>query len=83
MQRIYNLDNWENEEDFLSELAKKKGRLLKGGEPDIKTTAKLVLIDWQRGEIPFFVPPPKEVMDLEEDENEGFEAPKIKIKRDK
>jgi nuclear GTP-binding protein len=34
--------------------------LLQGGEPDLMTTAKMVLHDWQRGKIPFFVPPPQE-----------------------
>merc|ERR1711860_249012 len=36
----------------------KYGKLLKGGEPDVNTVAKMVLNDWQRGKIPFFVPPP-------------------------
>merc|ERR1712203_28785 len=34
------------------------GKLLKGGEPDVNTIAKMILNDWQRGKIPFFVPPP-------------------------
>lgn len=34
--------------------------LLQGGEPDLMTAAKMVLYDWQRGKIPFFVPPPQE-----------------------
>lgn len=29
------------------------------GEPDLMTAAKLVLHHWQRGKIPFFVPPPQ------------------------
>lgn len=29
-----------------------------GGEPDIQTVSKMVLNDWQRGRIPFFVKPP-------------------------
>lgn len=33
------------------------------------TAAKMVLHDWQRGKIPFFVPPPKE-------DNESSEGPK-------
>jgi nuclear GTP-binding protein len=36
-----------------------KGRLLKGGEPDLDAVAKIVLSDWVRGRIPFFVPPPE------------------------
>jgi nuclear GTP-binding protein len=35
-------------------LAIKMGKLRKGGEPDLDITAKIVLIDWQRGEIPFY-----------------------------
>ena len=30
-----------------------------GGEPDLKTAAKMVLHDWVRGRIPFFIPPPR------------------------
>ncbi|CAE5959396.1 unnamed protein product [Arabidopsis arenosa] len=30
-----------------------------GGEPDLMTGAKMILHDWQRGCIPFFVPPPE------------------------
>lgn len=31
---------------------------LQGGEPDLPTVSKMVLNDWQRGRIPFFVKPP-------------------------
>ncbi|CDQ80202.1 unnamed protein product [Oncorhynchus mykiss] len=34
------------------------GKLLKGGEPDLPCVSKMVLNDWQRGRIPFFVKPP-------------------------
>ncbi|KAF8203971.1 P-loop containing nucleoside triphosphate hydrolase protein [Pholiota molesta] len=49
---------WDTE-DFLDQLARKKGRLLKHGEPDLDSVAKIVLTDWVRGRIPFFVPPPE------------------------
>ena len=45
-------------EVFLDKLARLKGRLLKGGEPDMEGVAKIVLSDWVRGRIPFFVEPP-------------------------
>ncbi|KAI6163674.1 NGP1NT-domain-containing protein [Pisolithus thermaeus] len=41
-------------EDFLNALARMKGRLLKGGEPDVDGVAKIMLSDWVRGRIPFF-----------------------------
>merc|ERR1712223_409477 len=28
-----------------------------GGEPDVNAVAKMVLMDWQRGKLPYFVPP--------------------------
>ncbi|MCL7026083.1 hypothetical protein MKW94_021523, partial [Papaver nudicaule] len=48
-----------DQEDFLIQLCRISGKLLKGGEPDMACVAKMVLHDWQRGRIPFFVPPPK------------------------
>lgn len=58
---------WETE-DFLDQLARKKGRLLKHGEPDLDSVAKIVLTDWVRGRIPFFVPPPERSEELNEAE---------------
>ncbi|KAG8903211.1 GTPase required for pre-60S ribosomal subunit nuclear export and maturation [Tulasnella sp. 403] len=43
---------------FLDAVARRYGRLLKGGEPDRETVAKMVLNDWIRGNIPYFVRPP-------------------------
>lgn len=51
---------WENAEEFLSILGVKMGKLHKGGEPDIDVAARIVLYDWQRGRIPYFVAPPQE-----------------------
>lgn len=51
-------EGWDPEQ-FLNTLAKMKGRLLKGGEPDVDGVAKIILTDWVRGRIPFFVSPPE------------------------
>ncbi|KAM7533953.1 hypothetical protein Aperf_G00000113063 [Anoplocephala perfoliata] len=51
---------------FLELVSKRTGKLLKGGEPDIETTAKRVLNDFQRGKLPYFVKPPPS-----EEEEEG------------
>ncbi|PIK37829.1 putative nucleolar GTP-binding protein 2 isoform X2 [Apostichopus japonicus] len=58
MKKTYRIDEWKDTEDFLEQLAARTGKLLKKGEPDISTVAKMVLNDWQRGKIPFFVKPP-------------------------
>lgn len=45
--------------EFLSILARKGGRLLKGGEADVDAVAKMVLNDFLRGKIPWFTPVPR------------------------
>jgi nuclear GTP-binding protein len=42
-------------------LSRKTGRLLKGGEPDVNSVAKVILNDFQRGKLPYFVKPPNMV----------------------
>lgn len=58
MRRTYKVEEWNTPEEFLEALARRTGKLLKGGEPDFNAVAKMVLNDWQRGKIPYFVPPP-------------------------
>ncbi|XP_038023172.2 nucleolar GTP-binding protein 2 [Anas platyrhynchos] len=58
IRKTYKIDSWNDAEDFLEKLASRTGKLLKGGEPDVQTVSKMVLNDWQRGRIPFFVKPP-------------------------
>ncbi|KAJ7065326.1 NUC091 domain-containing protein [Mycena amicta] len=60
-------DRWVPEV-FLETLARMKGRLRKQGEPDLDGVAKIVLSDWVRGRIPFFVPPPERPEELNERE---------------
>ncbi|PWZ58046.1 Nuclear/nucleolar GTPase 2 [Zea mays] len=60
LQRAYKIQDWSDDNDFLVQLCRTTGKLLKGGEPDLTTAAKMVLHDWQRGKIPFFVPPPQQ-----------------------
>ena len=55
------MKEWADAEDFLKQAATKKGKLKKGGEPDVEATSKLILIDWQRGDLPYHHLPPGEV----------------------
>ncbi|XP_077431405.1 nucleolar GTP-binding protein 2 isoform X1 [Vanacampus margaritifer] len=66
IQKTYRIPTWSSAEDFLEKLAFRTGKLLKGGEPDLPTVSKMVLNDWQRGRIPFFVKPPGPEGDQEE-----------------
>lgn len=71
--RQYSINEWTDSDDFLSKLAMRSGKLLKGGEPDISQVAVSVINDWQRGKLPYFVAPPKIAGD-EEEETEKAEG---------
>ncbi|KAF2501181.1 nucleolar GTP-binding protein 2 [Lophium mytilinum] len=58
IHRTYNLEGYSSSTDFLEQLARKGGRLLKGGEIDEDGCAKMVINDFLRGKIPWFTPPP-------------------------
>ena len=58
IQRTYDVGSFETATDFLEILARKGGRLLKGGEADVNGAAKMVLNDFVRGKIPWFTLPP-------------------------
>ncbi|KAJ2943711.1 hypothetical protein O0L34_g16824 [Tuta absoluta] len=66
--KTYKVDGWENATEFLEKMAARTGKLLKKGEPDVNQVARMVLNDWQRGKLPFYVAP------------EGFEVPLSKQK---
>jgi nuclear GTP-binding protein len=58
MEKTYDVRGWENSTDFLELLARKGGRLLRGGEADLDGVAKMVLNDFMRGKIPWFTAAP-------------------------
>jgi nuclear GTP-binding protein len=58
IERTYDIRGFSTPLDFLETLARKGGRLLKGGEADVEGVAKMVLNDFLRGKIPWFTAPP-------------------------
>ncbi|XP_046850071.1 nucleolar GTP-binding protein 2-like, partial [Xenia sp. Carnegie-2017] len=78
LTKTYKITSWANVTDFLEKLAAKTGKLLKGGEADINTVAKMVLNDFQRGKLPYFVPPPTQTS--VEEEKTAKSAPALKKK---
>ena len=86
LARTYNLQVPESGEPFdpdeiLDKLARMKGRLLKGGEPDLDGVAKILLSDWVRGKIPYFVPPPERPEELNKAEERKRKREDAKGKR--
>lgn len=68
VERTYEIKGWDTTLEFLEMLARKGGRLLKGGEADLDGVAKMVLNDFCRGRLPWFTPPP-----VQEGQEEGFQ----------
>jgi nuclear GTP-binding protein len=60
LERTYEIKGWNNATEFIELIARKHGRLLKGGEADEQSISKLVINDFNRGKIPWFVPPPED-----------------------
>lgn len=73
IQKTYGISSWTDHEDFLTKFAKRSGKLLKGGDADLSTSAKMILNDFQRGCIPYFVRPPGS----ENEDNTNTEEEKI------
>ncbi|KAI9335172.1 P-loop containing nucleoside triphosphate hydrolase protein [Zopfochytrium polystomum] len=58
LRLIYNIPPYDGTRDFLIQLSKHRGRLRRGGIPDIEGTARSVIQDWNSGRIPFYSLPP-------------------------
>ena len=76
LKKIYKINSWIDAEDFVKQCANKYGKLVKGGDPDYKATAKIILLDWQKGKIPYYVEPPKD--EINEDSNNNNNSNELK-----
>ncbi|KAI9890166.1 MAG: GTPase required for pre-60S ribosomal subunit nuclear export and maturation [Vezdaea aestivalis] len=73
IERTYQVRGWSTHIEFLEMMARRSGRLLKAGEPDVDGVAKMVINDFLRGKIPWFTPPPAaEGEGLDGDEETGL-----------
>mmetsp|Transcript_15739 Transcript_15739/g.34454 ORF Transcript_15739/g.34454 Transcript_15739/m.34454 type:complete len:623 (+) Transcript_15739:128-1996(+) len=51
--------SWRNSMNLMEMIAQRSGRLLKGGEPCIRSAAIMLINDYQRGRLPHYVAPPE------------------------
>jgi len=63
LRRAYGVSTWADGDDFCEKLARRSGKLLKKGEPDVTNVARAMLSDFQRGKLPWFVAPPDETVE--------------------
>ncbi|KZO91938.1 NGP1NT-domain-containing protein [Calocera viscosa TUFC12733] len=71
----------EASEHWLEKMARKTGKLLKHGEPDRDTVARMVMGDWQRGKLPYYTKPPMDAKDVEKEKER--QEQRVKAKADK
>nr|XP_008120775.1 PREDICTED: guanine nucleotide-binding protein-like 3-like protein isoform X1 [Anolis carolinensis] len=55
----YGVPDFQDTMEFLAHLARRQGKLKKGGIPDHEKAAKAVLSDWMSGKISYFTHPPE------------------------
>jgi len=82
ISKTYKIQSWDDTEDFLEQFCRKSGRLLKGAEPDINTVAKMILTDFQRGRLPYYVSPPRDVTKKEDIEKKTEKDCKNGLEKD-
>ena len=61
---VYDINDWEDSEDFLNKLAQKSGKLKKGGEANLNQVASMVITDFQRSKINWYIPPPEDADEM-------------------
>jgi len=56
--KVFELESFSSADDFILQVAAQKGKLKKGGVPDVPAAAISILRAWNDGKIPFFTIPP-------------------------
>jgi len=59
LSQIYKIPIFDSPTQFLQNVATRRGRIGRGGVPDIEAAAQLVLNDWNIGRIPYYTVPPE------------------------
>lgn len=70
LMKVYRIPGFETVNEFLASIARKTGKLSKGGVPDVNAAAKIVLRDWNNGKIEYYTPVNGTVPESDEDSME-------------
>jgi nuclear GTP-binding protein len=58
LMELYNIPDFDSAEEFLYHVARRQGKLMRGGIPDVLAAGRIVIADWNTGKIPFYTEPP-------------------------
>lgn len=67
-------DTWKSSNDLMEKISVKCGRLLKGGEPCLRSSAIMMINDFQRGRLPHYVAPPELKEDVDDEKKKSSAA---------
>eukprot|EP01025_Chloroclados_australasicus_P052547 TRINITY_DN6129_c0_g2_i1.p2 TRINITY_DN6129_c0_g2~~TRINITY_DN6129_c0_g2_i1.p2 ORF type:complete len:466 (+),score=68.64 TRINITY_DN6129_c0_g2_i1:94-1491(+) len=59
LMKMYKVSNFEDADGFLRNVAAVRGKLKKGGTPDVPAAARIVLQDWNDGRLQYYTLPPQ------------------------
>lgn len=62
----FNIPEFNNCDEFLALLARKLGRMKKGGRPDLNAAARHVLNEWNSGHLRYYTQPPEAAEEMSE-----------------
>ena len=65
LESHYEIPAFQTAQTFLAHIARRRGKMKKGGVPDLEAAARIVLHDWVEGEIPFYTSPPEQSMSVD------------------
>lgn len=71
----YGIPAWSSPEDFVELFCRRTGKLLKGGDADMRLGARMILTDWLMGRLPHFNPPPHRAHDWVQLSGEKYDGP--------
>ena len=63
LQQYYAVPAFNSVREFLAYVARARGKLKKGGIPDMRAAACVVIQDFNQGMIPFYIKPPRRMME--------------------
>ena len=59
LMELYGIAGFETSREFLGLVANKRGKYKRGGGADFGAAAKIVVLDWNSGKVPFYTVPPE------------------------
>lgn len=63
LQAFYQIPAFGSVRELLAYVARARGKLKKGGVPDMRAAACVIIQDFNQGMIPFYMKPPKRMLE--------------------